>query len=46
VDQRNFAVFALQEVDLEKVRFQFGGRVENDHYDPVGLLSRSFTGFS
>jgi len=46
VDQRNFAVFGLQELDLEKLRLQFGGRVENNRYDPVGAVSRSFTGFS
>jgi iron complex outermembrane receptor protein len=46
VKQDNFAVFALEELDYEKVRFQFGGRVENTRYKPVGLLDRSLTGFS
>lgn len=46
VIQNNFAVFTLQELDYERVRFQFGGRVENNRYDPTGLQSRSFTGFS
>ncbi len=46
VKQNSFAVFALEEIDLERVRFQFGGRVERNHYDPEGLAPRTFTGFS
>jgi iron complex outermembrane receptor protein len=46
VQQDGFAVFALEEVDLERLRLQFGGRVEHNRYDPTGLVSRSFTGFS
>ncbi|HWP42515.1 MAG TPA: TonB-dependent receptor, partial [Blastocatellia bacterium] len=46
VDQKSFAVFTLQEIDYEKVRFQFGGRIEHNRYDPDGLRERSFTGFS
>ena len=46
VDQNSFAVFTLQELDFERVRFQFGGRVERNKYDPLGLSPRSFTGFS
>ena len=46
VDQNSFAVFTLQELDFERVRFQFGGRVERNKYDPLGLSGRSFTGFS
>jgi iron complex outermembrane receptor protein len=46
VKQHNFAVFALEELSYEKVRFQFGGRVENTRYKPDGLRDRSFTGFS
>lgn len=46
VDQNALAVFGLQELDFERVRFQFGGRLENNRYRPVGLLDRSFTGFS
>jgi iron complex outermembrane receptor protein len=44
--QNNFAVFGLQEIDFERVRFQLGGRVEHNVYDPEGSLKRSFTGFS
>jgi len=46
VDQDAFAVFGLQELTFEKVRFQFGGRLENNRYRPVGLVGRNFTGFS
>lgn len=44
--QNNFAGFALQEIDFERVKFQLGGRVEHNGYNPVGLIDRSFTGFS
>ena len=44
--QNNFAVFGLQEIDFERVRFQLGGRVEHNGYNPDGALERSFTGFS
>ncbi|HEX8721522.1 MAG TPA: TonB-dependent receptor [Pyrinomonadaceae bacterium] len=44
--QNNFAVFGLEEVDFERVRFQLGGRVEHNGYNPEGALDRSFTGFS
>lgn len=46
VRQDNIAVFGLEEVQFERVRFQFGGRVENTRYKPMGLPNRSFTGFS
>jgi iron complex outermembrane receptor protein len=46
VDQKSFSIFTLQQVELERVRFQFGGRVEHNSYDPTGLRERSFTGFS
>ncbi len=46
VRQDNFALFTLQEVGLERVKFQFGGRLENNRYDPLGLVRRSFTGVS
>src|ERR1044071_5796206 len=44
--QDNFAVFGLQEIDFERVKFQLGGRVEHNGYNPEGLIERSFTGFS
>lgn len=48
VKHNSFSVFALEEVDLERVKFQFGGRIENNRYSPENaeLLERSFTGFS
>jgi iron complex outermembrane receptor protein len=50
--QNAFAVFALQNVDFEKVALQFGARVETNHYRPEAtatrgvLPDRDFTGFS
>jgi len=43
-----FSAFALEELNLDRVKFQFGGRVEHNSYDPVNadLRDRSFTGFS
>ncbi|HMQ03193.1 MAG TPA: TonB-dependent receptor [Pyrinomonadaceae bacterium] len=48
VKQNSFSVFALEEVNLDRVKFQFGGRVENNRYRPADLLlpSRDFTAFS
>ncbi len=45
--QRSFAAYALERVDMERVGFQFGGRVEHNGYDPVGnFRDRNFVGFS
>jgi iron complex outermembrane receptor protein len=47
-----FAAFGLETLDFEKLSVQFGGRVENNRYNPEetvqrGVLpNRSFTGFS
>lgn len=48
VKQNSFSAYALQELAFERVKFQFGGRVENNRYRPenADLLDRSFTGFS
>ena len=48
VKQNAFSVFGLEELSYERVTFQFGGRVENNSYNPVNpaLLDRKFTGFS
>lgn len=48
VKQDAFSVFGLEEVKFERVTLQFGGRVENNKYNPVkpSLLDRDFTGFS
>jgi iron complex outermembrane recepter protein len=44
--QNAVAAFALESLDFETVRVQFGGRVEHNQYKPTGLQDRSFTGFS
>ncbi|HEX2639970.1 MAG TPA: TonB-dependent receptor, partial [Pyrinomonadaceae bacterium] len=48
VRQNSFSVFGLEEVKFERATLQFGGRVENNSYNPSnpGLLDRDFTGFS
>ncbi len=48
VKQNSLSVFALQELKFERVTFQFGGRVENNRYNPsdINLIKRDFTGFS
>ena len=48
VTQSQNSVFALEKIDLERVTFQFGGRVENSRYRPsnVRLPKRDMTGFS
>ena len=48
VKQNAFSVFGLEEINYERVTFQFGGRVENNRYDPQNpvYLNRSFTGVS
>jgi iron complex outermembrane receptor protein len=45
--QHSFAVYALERLDLEKVGFQFGGRIEQNGYNPEGdFRDRNFVGFS
>lgn len=48
VKQDAFSIFGLEELKFEPVSLQFGGRIENNSYDPVNpaLPDRSFTGFS
>ena len=46
VNQNAVAIFAMQELGFERLRFQFGGRLERNSYSAEGLVSRSFTGFS
>ena len=55
VDQQALAGFALEEIDFERVKFQFGGRMEYNGYTPRAppgtsgtevRPSRSFTGAS
>ncbi|HEY0077075.1 MAG TPA: TonB-dependent receptor [Pyrinomonadaceae bacterium] len=44
--QNSFALFTLQTLDFERVKFQLGGRLDHNSYNPTGSLPRSFTGFS
>ena len=45
--QNSFAVYGLERIDFERVGFQFGGRIEQNGYNPAGnLRSRNFIGFS
>ncbi|HEY2971615.1 MAG TPA: TonB-dependent receptor [Pyrinomonadaceae bacterium] len=45
--QHSFAVFGLERVDFERIGFQFGGRVEQNGYNPEGnFRKRNFLGFS
>jgi iron complex outermembrane receptor protein len=45
--QNSFAVYGLERVDFERVGFQFGGRVEQNGYNPQGnFRDRNFVGFS
>lgn len=49
VKQNSFAFFALEEISLDRVAFQFGGRVETNRYGPENTAlyeDRDFTGFS
>jgi iron complex outermembrane recepter protein len=45
--QNSFAVYDFERIDFRRVRFQFGGRVEQNGYRPEGdLPNRNFLGFS
>ncbi len=48
VRQNMFSVFGLEELNLGRVSFQFGARVENNRYRPDNpdFLERDFTGVS
>lgn len=46
VNQRSLAVFGVESLQLERVRFQFGGRLEDTRYNPAVGPKRNFTGFS
>ena len=43
VDQRALSAFLFEELTWPHFRFQFGGRVDNTRYTPVGEDERSFT---
>lgn len=44
--QNAFALFALEDLDLDHAKLQFGGRIERNAYTPAGLRDRNFTAFS
>lgn len=44
VDQNALAVFTVQEVNLEPLKLQFGGRLERTRYEPAAAVSRSHDG--
>ncbi len=44
--QNAFAGYGVETISLERVRLQFGGRVETNQYRPRVGLARNFTGFS
>jgi len=45
--QHSFAAYDLERVDFERIGFQFGGRVEQNGYNPEGdVRGRNFVGFS
>ena len=48
VKHNAFSIFGLEELNFDRVKFQFGGRIENNRYRPenADLLARDFTGFS
>ena len=48
VKHNAFSAFGLEELSFERVKFQFGGRIDNNRYDPqnADLRDRGFTGFS
>ncbi|MGH9873519.1 MAG: TonB-dependent receptor [Pyrinomonadaceae bacterium] len=45
--QHSFAIYGLERMDFERVGFQFGGRVEQNGYNPEGnFRKRNFVGVS
>lgn len=44
----SFSAFGLEELNFERVKFQFGGRIERNSYNPENpdLLNRTISGFS
>ena len=43
IDERGFAAFAYEELTWPHLTFQFGGRIQQTHYRPVGEPDRTFT---
>ena len=48
IKHNSFSVFGLEELNFDRLKLQFGGRIENNRYNPENsdLPARSFTGFS
>lgn len=46
VKQRSFAVFGVESLQLERLKLQFGARLEDTRYNAEAARSRSFTGLS
>lgn len=48
VTAKMFSAFILQEYGTDRAKLQFGGRIENNRYDPSDATrpNRNFTGFS
>ena len=48
VKQNSFSVFGLEELGFERVKFQFGGRIESNRYNAENPIyrDRNFLGFS
>lgn len=46
VSQKSFAVFGVESIQLERMKLQFGGRLEDTRYSPETGRARAFTGFS
>jgi iron complex outermembrane receptor protein len=46
VTQNAWALFGMEQISFERVRLQFGGRLEQNRYNPEDLASRTFTGAS
>jgi iron complex outermembrane receptor protein len=44
--QRGIAAFVLEEVQVERAKFQFGGRFDHTRYSPDGGTRRTFNGAS
>jgi iron complex outermembrane receptor protein len=45
-NQKGIAGFILEEVQVERAKFQLGGRFDHTRYTPDGLRNRNFSGLS
>ena len=48
IKQNSFSAFALEELNFDRIKFQFGGRLESNRYNAANpaYRDRSFTGLS